>query len=77
MQPVSGKVSRRTPPSHVEVSSVQCRPDIVVGGQDLVNALGHEGVLGDDDVRPACDPRDPFGRVRAAFRGRGDGTAFG
>ena len=70
MQPVSGKVSRRTPPSHVQGSSVQCRPDIVVGGQDLVNALGHEGVLGHEDVRAACDLRNPFGRARSYFRGR-------
>ena len=65
--PVAGKVRRRTPPSHVEGATVEGRPDIVVGGQDLLDALGHEGVLRDDDVRPARDPRDPLGRACSDF----------
>ena len=65
--PVTGKVRRGTPPSHVEGATVEGRPDIVVGGQDLFDALGHEGVLRDDDVRPARDPRDPLGRACSNF----------
>ena len=65
--PVTGKVRRGAPPSHVEGATVEGRPDIVVGGQDLLDALGHEGVLRDDHVRPAGDPRDPLGRACSDF----------
>ena len=58
----------RAPPAHVERPVEERRAHVVVGGQDLLDALGHESVLGDDDVGAARDLGSPLGRGRTAFR---------
>ena len=67
----------RAPPPHVERPFVERRAHVVVGGQDLLDALGHERVLRDEDIRAARDLGKPLGRSRTASKAeRKDSTVW-